>query len=85
METLASSPPEGLKLKPNTSLTRQNSVTTNSYLCLPEKNEICIQHNSLSLVPKDLHFLLLPFLQSEKMAHLLNKVICTLLLFAYTR
>lgn len=76
--------PKGLKLKPNTSLIRQNSVTSNSYLCLPEKNEIHIQHNSPSLAPKDLHFLLLPFLQSEKMVHLLTKVICTILLFAYT-
>lgn len=75
--------PEGLTLWSNISFTRVNSVTSCSHLCLSEKNKIHIQHNSLSLVPKDLYFVLPLFLLSGKMAHLLNKVICTILLFAY--
>lgn len=71
--------PYCLILKPNTSLKRLNSVISYCHLCLQEKNEIHIQHSGPSPVPKDLHFVLPPFLPSGKMAHLLNKEICIIL------
>ena len=75
--------PDGLTLKSHRSLKRLNSVTSYCHLCLPEKNEIHIQHSSPSPVPKDLPFVLPPFLLSGKMAQLVNKEIRTILSLAY--